>query len=41
MSFAITLYDQCCRHQYHFVRQHVMRDVSVVRSCWSIEVVLL
>ena len=30
-SFAITLYDQCCRR--HLVGQRVARDTSVVRSC--------
>jgi len=34
MSFAITLYGQCRRR--HIVRQQVVSDASVVRSCWSI-----
>jgi len=33
-SFAIILYGQCCRR--HVVGQQVVRDVSVVRSCWII-----
>jgi len=34
VSFAITLYGQCCR--LHVVGQQVFSDISVIRSCWSI-----
>ena len=38
-SFAITLYDQCCRR--HLVGQRVVRDTSVVRSCCVPNLILL
>ena len=34
-SFAINLYSQCCRR--HVVRQQVVSEVSVVRSCCAVQ----
>jgi len=36
IPFAITLYGQCCRR--HVVGQQVVSDVSIVRSCLTLEV---